>query len=165
WPALQVDTIIEGGDELVHAAVFGILAMIVWRAGWFASPARFLAGALAWAFLDEALQGVEWVRRHAVDGDFIADAAGIVAGWGVIRASRAARTCRESPRDPARTLARRAAAGFAGATGAMAAALLVAHIAVWLQVFHTAPWGAPRVLVVAIALASAPVAALLRRRA
>ncbi|MEX2217492.1 MAG: hypothetical protein WD749_01925 [Phycisphaerales bacterium] len=82
WPALEIPG--EGRPDLwIHLAVFALWAALLIAAGLFGPPLsirNILAVAVlgaAWAALDEALQGIPWVRRHPGVDDWLCNVAGI----------------------------------------------------------------------------------------
>lgn len=86
WPRLELPEPMEGGDQTVHLAVFMVVGLAAWNAGWFQSPTRFLIAALAWSALDESLQAIPVLHRWSTGGDFLANAAGVTCAWLLIRA-------------------------------------------------------------------------------
>lgn len=86
WPRLELPEPMEGGDQTVHLAVFMVVGVAAWNAGWFQSPTRFLIAALAWSALDESLQAIPILHRWSTGGDFLANAAGVTCAWLLIRA-------------------------------------------------------------------------------
>jgi hypothetical protein len=84
WPALTLPG--TGRPDLfVHASIFGVWTALLIACGYF-GPALsrrnlvlVLPVAVLYAALDEWLQGIPWVRRHAALDDWACNVLGIVA--------------------------------------------------------------------------------------
>jgi len=84
WPGAQVP--MRGRPDLVvHTVIFGLWTALAIAAGFFGSPLSFrniglcgLIGA-AYSAIDEALQAIPFVRRHAAWDDWLANLTGVAA--------------------------------------------------------------------------------------
>ena len=77
-PAGGVPSAPPGVDKVVHAVLFLTLAVTGRWAGF--RPAVLLPALLAYAAGSEVLQGLETIGRTASVADWVADAAGVLAG-------------------------------------------------------------------------------------
>ncbi len=97
WPRLQLGTEeVPVSDKLVHAAAFGMLALLLMQTGWVRR--RWLAAVMAaiWAVVDELSQGIPWLGRTVRVDDVLAGLCGILTvlmvAWAMrIRGAGAAR--------------------------------------------------------------------------
>jgi hypothetical protein len=84
WPRLTVPGP-EGTDKGIHILAFGGWCGLFTVCGWFGRPLsdrnllRSCVAAAAYAGLDEAMQGFEWVHRSCEWGDAGANFAGVIA--------------------------------------------------------------------------------------
>jgi hypothetical protein len=83
WPELTLPG--EGRPDLyIHFTIFGLWTAFLIGAGFFGPPlsSRNIIGALAvapvYAALDEGLQAIPWVRRHAAFDDWCCNVGGIL---------------------------------------------------------------------------------------
>lgn len=94
WPNLQLDLPMRGSDKVLHAVAFMMLALVWWPTGFIRSVPLFALAAAAWSILDEALQALPIVHRHAGVEDAVANLCGILIATLVIIAMR------QDPRAP-----------------------------------------------------------------
>ncbi len=102
WPNLQLDLPMRGSDKVLHAVAFMMLALVWWPTGFVRSVPLFALAAASWSILDEALQALPFVHRHAGVEDAVANLCGITIATLVILAVQ------QDPRAPGhavRTLA------------------------------------------------------------
>lgn len=102
WPNLQLDLPMRGSDKVLHAVAFMMLALVWWPTGFVRSVPLFALAAASWSILDEALQALPFVHRHAGVEDAVANLCGIAIATLVIVALQ------QDPRAPGhavRTLA------------------------------------------------------------
>lgn len=86
WPRLSVTVPgVDRPDLFVHASVFGLWTLLLWRSGLVGSfdnrQTVLWAGVigLGYAALDEGLQAVPMIGRHAAWDDLAANATGVLA--------------------------------------------------------------------------------------
>lgn len=84
WPNLHIEWPMRGGDKVLHAIAFMILALIWWPTGFIRSVPLFALVAASWSILDEALQALPIVQRHAGVEDAVANLCGIAIAMLVI---------------------------------------------------------------------------------
>ena len=96
WPALTLPG--TGRPDLfIHAGIFGLWTLLLLACGYFGPPLSWgnigavLLIAPAYAGLDEALQAIPWVRRHAALDDWACDVLGILIACGVAAVLRVVR--------------------------------------------------------------------------
>lgn len=84
WPNLKVDVpMVERPDLLVHMCVFGAWFVFLWLSALVGRPVSWMTVlkcaivAVAYAAVDESMQAIPWVRRHAAWDDFGANCLGI----------------------------------------------------------------------------------------
>ena len=83
WPRQGGATLFEHSDKVVHAVLFGLLAVTTrWRFG--GRPA-LLAAVAAYAVLSEVVQGVLLPERSGDALDVVADLVGAAVGWAALR--------------------------------------------------------------------------------
>jgi len=87
WPKL----VVEGAgrpDLFVHVAAFMLWTIALGLTGWLGSPLRLVprlwigAVAIAYAAVDESLQAIPALSRHAGFDDFAANVVGVLLGVG-----------------------------------------------------------------------------------
>lgn len=78
WPRLQLGTG-EGPapDKLLHAAAFGVLALLLWRTGWIRSRLLLWATVITWSVIDEASQSIPGLGRQFSLEDAFANILGV----------------------------------------------------------------------------------------
>jgi VanZ family protein len=84
WPNLQLDLPMRGSDKVLHAVAFMTLALVWWPTGFVRSVPLFALAAASWSILDEALQALPFVHRHAGVEDAVANLCGIAIATLVI---------------------------------------------------------------------------------
>jgi VanZ family protein len=84
WPNLQLDLPMRGSDKVLHAVAFMMLALVWWPTGFVRSVPLFALAAASWSILDEALQALPFVHRHAGVEDAVANLCGIAIATLVI---------------------------------------------------------------------------------
>lgn len=93
WPNLELDLPMRGSDKVIHTVAFLGLALVWWPTGYTRSLAWFTLLAAAWSIVDESLQAVPVIHRHAGVPDAIANLCGISIAamtiWAIRRDPRA----------------------------------------------------------------------------
>ena len=99
WPSpAGSGTDLPGGDKLVHAVLFGLLAATARLC--FPGRRSVLAALVGYAAVSELVQGLLLADRQGDLADLVADLVGVVAGWWLV--GRADRTRRAAGRDEPR---------------------------------------------------------------
>jgi len=88
WPNLQLDLPMRGSDKVLHAVAFMALALVWWPTRFIRSVPLFALAAASWSILDELLQALPVVHRHAGVEDAVANLCGIAIATLVIVALR-----------------------------------------------------------------------------
>ena len=98
WPNLQLDLPMRGSDKVLHAVAFMMLALVWWPTGFIRSVPLFALVAASWSILDEVLQALPFVHRHAGVEDAVANLCGIAIATLAIIAMQ------QDPRAPGRAV-------------------------------------------------------------
>lgn len=106
WPNLQLDMPLRGSDKVLHAVAFMVLALVWWPTGLIRGVAPFALVAAGWSIVDESLQALPFVHRHAGVEDGVANLCGIAIA---VMAIVALRRDPDAPGHAVRTLAWRMA--------------------------------------------------------
>jgi len=106
WPALKIEG--TGRPDLwIHLGAFGLWTLFLINARFFGPSISvrsiLIAGGIGvvYAAIDESLQAIPWVRRHAAVDDFVADCGGVFLGclvaWIVTRVQKPGKSPLSSP--------------------------------------------------------------------
>lgn len=102
WPSLRIETDVSRPDLIIHATAFAIWTVLFASCAFFGAPgSRRNLGMCAligvvYACIDEALQGLRFINRHAAVDDALADILGVAIGI-LAMAFLARRTRRRDP--------------------------------------------------------------------